>query len=43
MAERKIERAAPKRRLVGGLVHDHEQEGDEIALHDISGNAQAMP
>src|SRR6187402_2743206 len=34
MTESEIEPAAAKRRLVGGLVHDHEQEGDEVTLHD---------
>jgi hypothetical protein len=34
MAHSKVERAAPERRLVGGLVHRHEQEGHQIALHD---------
>ena len=34
MTEGEIERAAAKRRLVGSLVHHHEQECDEISLDD---------
>src|SRR6186713_1976003 len=34
MTESEIEPAAAKRRLVGGLVHDHEKKGDEITLRD---------
>jgi hypothetical protein len=34
MAECEVYRAAAKRGLVRGLVHHHEQEGDEISLRD---------